>query len=164
MDNEIKEYEAILSEDEKTYFAELYRHILALGYKPKKEKKKSISFDFKHRLVKNSIVKFSSEHGQPYLKLKFFATKEYSPCFKEAIRTTIEEFNYKYTGCYRCGKCGFNLEGYTYSYADGRKYFRCGLELIEIKDFLNIDIEETKNLISNQHHFYLSKLKENSGK
>jgi hypothetical protein len=91
------------------------------------------------------------------LRIKFFASPAYSNFFQEAIRATIEEYDYKYIGCYGCGDCN-GTQGYWYRYPDGREYYRCGKELIEIFDTRNMPLEELLDLLKRQHEFFLSSL------
>ena len=140
----------------KVDFMELYAYLCELGYKPYRAKTKDINIVFKNSKTREHIAKFSIENREPVLKMKFYSIKHYSKVFSEAIRNTIEEYNYRYTGCYACGKCSDQLEGYDYTYPDGRHYFRCGKELIPIYDFQTNDLKEIKHLL-NAHHDYLLK-------
>lgn len=158
MKERMKDYFEILSIKKKKFFMEILTHLVDLGYRPKKEKKKSVSYNFVHKSVKNSIIKFSSERGVPFLKLKFFATKEYSEYFSKALKKTIEEFNFKYTGCYGCGKCEGSPQGYIVKYNDGRTFFRCGYELIELYDLNDNILSEIINLVTIQHEYYLKRI------
>ncbi|MEM5774240.1 MAG: hypothetical protein AAGU05_04500, partial [Anaerolineaceae bacterium] len=58
-------------------------------------------------------------------------------------------------GCYGCGLCD-GTQGYTYRYADGREYYRCGMELIEFTDLAGIPLDEMLALFKTQHAFYLN--------
>ncbi|MBN2535150.1 MAG: hypothetical protein JXB88_19870 [Spirochaetales bacterium] len=161
MKERMRDYCALLSNEEEVLYNKIYTHIRTLGYRPGKEKKKSISYNFIHKTVKSSVIKFSSERDVPFLKLKFFAAKDYSEYFRKALRRTIEEFNFKYTGCYKCGRCQNTPQGYTISYNDGRTFFRCGYELIELYNIDDNLVCEINNLITIQHEYYMKKI-ENS--
>lgn len=104
------------------------------------------------------MLKFSIENDLPVLKMKFYATASYTDLFHEGVRAVVEEYNYKYTGCYQCGKCKDGLEGYEYTYPDGRNYFRCGIELISLPPITHNDVPEILQLLKNQHEHYLSML------
>jgi hypothetical protein len=116
------------------------------------DKSKTLGYTFTHRKVKKLILRFSSSRGRPILKIKFFASQSYSKFFHEAIRTVIEEYDYKYTGCYGCGNCD-GTQGYKYKYPDGREYYRCGTELIDITDIRNVPVTEILVLLKKQHDF-----------
>jgi hypothetical protein len=73
------------------------------------------------------------------------------------IRTAIEEYDYQGTGYYSCGNCD-GIHGYQYKYSDGREYYRCGKELIEIYDTSNLPLEELLDLLKKQHEYFLSNL------
>jgi hypothetical protein len=151
------DYFAILSDDEKMIFATIAENAFGLGYKAKRDKVKAIGYSFTHNKVKKQILRFTSSQGKPILRIKFFAAPTYSEFFHEAIRATIEEYDYKYTGCYGCGDCD-GMQGYRYQYPDGRTYYRCGKELIEIFDTRDLPLEETLDLLQRQHEFFLANL------
>ncbi|WP_188539722.1 hypothetical protein [Paenibacillus segetis] len=154
----LDEFFVFLSDEDKLKFSQIAEYAIHLGYKPKKAKTQSINYVFTNNKTKAHMLKFSIEKGNPYLKMKFYATKSYSLLFHEGIRAVVEEFNYRYTGCYECGKCKDTLHGYEYTYPDGRTFFRCGSELICLPDFTQQDIPEILDLLQTQHDYYLSKL------
>lgn len=151
-------YESI-SEQERDMFIKLAQAVMLLGYKPKKAKTQAVNYVFTNSRTKRHLLKFSIEKGKPVLKLKFYASKEYSHLFKEAVRMTIEEYDYKYTGCYKCGKCTDGLDGYVYKYKDGRTYFRCGGELVSLPSIRDKDVPEIIKLLERQHEYYLTMIK-----
>jgi hypothetical protein len=144
---------------------EVYRQIAEyafdLGYKPSwiKVREKGVTVNstalaFTKKLQNRSItiLKISPKSS---ISLKFFATKEYSDIFKEGIKAVIEAFRGRYTGCYGCGKCSSELEGYTYVYPDGRKVFRCGGELITFTNPITEEhIDEVVRLIKTQDDYF----------
>ena len=147
-----------LSGEERAIFSTIAQYAYGLGYKAKKDKTSALGYSFTHSKVKKGILRFTSSRGKPVLRIKFFAAQEYSQFFHEAIRATIEEYDYKYTGCYGCAnQCG-GTEGYRYRYPDGREYYRCGSELIEIDDIKNLPLVETLDLLKKQHEHFLSRL------
>lgn len=89
--------------------------------------------------------------------LKFFAAKEYSDVFQKAVKRVIEEFDGKYTGCYGCGKCTGELEGYTYVYPDGKSVYRCGNILLKVAPVSIENLEEIKQLLEIQDKYFISK-------
>ncbi len=151
------DYYAILTEEERDVFSSIADFAFNLGYKAKKDKTNAIGYSFKHSKLSKQILRFTSSRGKPVLRIKYFASPAYSEFFHEAIRATIEEFDYKYTGCYGCERCD-GTNGYRYTYPDGREYYRCGSELIEITDVRNLPLEELLELLQKQHEFFLSRL------
>ena len=147
------DYYTMMSDDEKAIFSTIAGYAFSLGYKAKKDKSKTPGYTFTHSKIKRLVLRFSSSKGKPIVKLKFFASPHYSEYFQEALRATIEEFDYKYTGCYGCGSCD-STQGYTYRYPDGREYYRCGTELIELVDIRNLPLPELLDLFRQQHDFY----------
>jgi hypothetical protein len=156
MDATLNYFFNCLSEDDKKIYSEITSFAYELGYKAKRAKTKDVNYVFTSSNTKKHILKFSLKEGKPKLKMKFYASKDYSSFFHNSVREVVEEFNYKYTGCYKCGKCKGQPLGYVYEYPDGKKYFRCGGELIELPP---IDMEiapEILNLLKVQHEFYVS--------
>jgi hypothetical protein len=151
------DYFAILTEEERSKFSALAEHAIRLGYKAKKDKVKAIGYSFTHNKVKNQILRFTSTKGKPILRIKFFASPRYSEFFHEAVRAAIEEYDYRGTGCYGCGSCD-GTHGYRYKYPDGREYYRCGKELIELFDTRDLPLDELMDLLKRQHEFFLSSL------
>ncbi|MGZ9584008.1 hypothetical protein [Paenibacillus marinisediminis] len=151
----LDEFFQYLSDEEKMLYSEIANQAEKLGYKPKKAKTQALNFVFNSNKTKKHIMKFSIEKGTPVLKMKFYASTNSSYIFQESVRTTIEEYNYKYTGCYNCGKCTDKLEGYEYKYADGRKYFRCGSELISLPPVTHNELPEILKLLHTQHQYYM---------
>ncbi len=148
-----------------TMFLELAEYAIALGYTPVRNKTQDISMDFRKNKIGKTIMKFEEkeqkhdgfrygERHVPGLRLKFFASKEYSDIFRKGIQRVIEGFDGKYTGCYGCGRCDGKPQGYTYIYPDGRKVFRCGSELISIFDFTQEHMQEMKRLMKVQDEYY----------
>lgn len=151
---EMDDYFNLLTEDEKAVYSAIAEVAFSLEYRVKRDKTQAIGYTFTHRKVKKHILRFSLNRGKPILRLKFFASPQYSHFFHEAIRATIEEYDYKYTGCYGCGSCN-STQGYIYCYPDGREYYRCGMELIEFVNPREIPIDELIDLFNKQHAFYL---------
>ena len=150
----MEDYLNTLPDNQRTKFLTIANFAFSLGYKAKKDKTSALGYTFTNNKIKKTLLRFTSQQGKPILKLKFFASYSYSVFFQNLIRSTIEEYDYKYTGCYGCGKCD-GTEGYQYQYPDGREYFRCGLELIEIFDVENVPVEEFLLLFKKQHEYYL---------
>lgn len=158
----INECIAQFPNESQSIYKEIAEYTLSLGYKPAwikvRQKGKSVnsaSLSFsKHASGKSmTILKINPK---PSLSLKFYASKVYSEIFKLGIQRVIEEFNGRYTGCYGCGKCTGELEGYTYVYSDGRKIFRCGGELIRLtKPILPEHINEMKVLLKTQDEYFV---------
>jgi hypothetical protein len=156
----LKDFISELPESYREMFQDIAEYSISLGYTPKKTRSKDFALDFSKSKVKRTIMKMEVHDNAiktngPGLRLKFFANKNYSDVFKQGIQRVIEEFNGKYTGCYGCGKCKGELEGYTYTYNDGKKVFRCGGELIAIHNFNPKNIPEIKRLIKGQDEFFM---------
>ncbi|WP_455716211.1 hypothetical protein [Anaerosporobacter sp.] len=164
----IEEYIVLIPERFRKLFIDIAAYAVSLGYNPIRNKTQDLSIDFKKNKYKATIMKMGlkesvhdgfgyGERENPDLRLRFFASDIYSDIFQNAIKNVIEEFDGKYTGCYGCGRCHGELEGYTYIYPDGRKVFRCGRELIPIFDYDGSTVEEIKRLMNEQDNFYREK-------
>lgn len=143
MTNLVEEYCSLLPENQVAWFRAMSDQAIQLGFKPKRDKTKHLSISFTSNKYHVSILKYVFDRSRPTFRLKFFASKDYSPVFDLSIKKTIEAFSFKYTGCYGCGRCEGGVDGYQVRYEDGRAYYRCGSELIEI-----IEInEQIKNAV-----------------
>jgi len=151
----VEDYLDLLSEEEKQIFVAMAEYAFSLGYKVKRDKTKDLSYRFSHPKIHKHMLRFSLHRGKPVLRIKFYAAKNYSGFFQEALRRTVEEYDFRYTGCYGCGKCD-GTQGYTVTYPDGREYFRCGTELIEIHDLHNLLLSEMMQLFKNQHEYFMT--------
>ncbi|ADL52978.1 hypothetical protein [Clostridium cellulovorans] len=156
----LKDFISKLPESYREMFREIAEYAISLGYTPKKTKTKEFILDFSKSKVKRTIMKLeirdnSIKDNKPGLRLKFYANKGYSEIFNQGIQRVIEEYDGRYTGCYGCGRCKGELEGYTYTYSDGKKIFRCGSELISIHNFGPENISELKALIKGQDEFFM---------
>ena len=149
-------------------YHELYRQLAetacSLGYRPVKTKTKDFCLDFRSGKAGRTLMKMEDKeqkHGslrygqrdKPGLRLRFFASPDYSALFHEGVRNVIEEFGGRYTGCYGCGHCKGEKQGYTYRYPDGRAVFCCGLELISVFDFTGDDLPEFQRLMQAQAEY-----------
>ena len=142
-------------------FRALADHAVSLGYRPVRCKTAALNIDFRSSKARRTIMKFTMEeekhdgfgYGErnlPGLRMRFFASGEYSEIFRKAVQYVIERFDGKYTGCYGCGRCQGDPQGYHYTFPDGRKVFRCGGELLSIFDFTDADLPEMRNLLDTQ--------------
>jgi len=155
----INEFLSELPEPSRTLYRELAEYAVSLGYTPKKTKTQSFALDFSKAAVRKTILKLEAhdngiERSGPGLRMKFYACDQYSEIFQNAVRRVIEAFGGKYTGCYGCGRCKDQPEGYTYVYPDGRTVFRCGSELISVPGFGSEHLEQFRSLLSRQDAFF----------
>jgi hypothetical protein len=140
------------------FYEELANKAISLEYYPKREKVSKISIAFSNRKTKKTILKFDEGKEKCSFRIKFYANKNFSKIFSDSVKDVIEEFNFKYVGCYGCGKCKKEKLGYNVEYDDGRKYFRCGGELIPIKTITKDIVEETIKMMEIQHKGFLEEL------
>ncbi|MHC1696311.1 MAG: hypothetical protein AB9835_13795 [Eubacteriales bacterium] len=153
---------AEIPEKDKDLYSEITGQAVSMGYLPKRTKTRLYALDFSNSRLSRTIMKLEAPDtakigSKPGLRLKFYAAKDYSDIFRQGVQRVIEEFNGRYTGCYGCGRCGAELEGYTYIYPDGRTVFRCGGELIAIKDWESEHLPEIKELLKTQDNYWKNK-------
>ena len=141
-------------------FKNIADYAIKLGYRVKKDKVKHIAYSFVSSKYNNGIMRFVNDKNEIKLKMKYFGIKTRNEVLEQALKETIEEYNFKYTGCYQCGKCKDKKEGYIIEYKGGKKYFRCGSEYIDINNFEKMSIEEIKITIEEQTKYYEEKLRE----
>lgn len=134
----------------KELFTRLVEKAEELDMKITRTKAKDTVYLFLNPYTKKRVMKFTfDKDGTPQVHLRFNLAGNYSNFFDEAIRLTIEEFDFKYTGCYGCGNCD-GTEGYTYVYKDGTTYYRCPTELIELFNVEYKHLDEITHLLENQ--------------
>jgi hypothetical protein len=156
-------YNGILAE-EKELYKTLANKAIELGYNPKRVKTRALSISFSNLKTKKTLLKFyhdwKNKNGEDkyFWSLKFYANKKYSKTFDTHIKEIIEKFNYKYVGCYGCGKCKNVKLGYIIKYEDGRNYFRCGYELIPIKINSKDIVDEAIKMMEVQHEEFIKEL------
>ena len=150
----MREFYDVVTEKDKYIYKDIEEFMIALGYKFKRAKTMDVNYLFKHKDVKNLMLKYSIVDKKPMIKLKFCASNNYSEFFHDAIRKTIDEYEFRYTGGYDCGNCKSKLLGYTCTY-DHETYFRCGKELIELGMIDASNLDEIKLLLLAQHNQHL---------
>ncbi|MCL2512440.1 MAG: hypothetical protein FWF08_00945 [Oscillospiraceae bacterium] len=164
---------AKMNDEDKKIYREIAEYAVELGYAPKPVKTAqgiSDELAFTKNKVKRTLLRMHpnvrdipfkvrpGQKGQAGLRLAFFATPRYSVPFKEGVKRVIEDFDGKYTGCYGCGRCKGDLEGYTYIYPDGKAVFRCGRELIALPPISADYINEIKAMIKTQDDFWMKQI------
>ena len=165
-DDVLNEFFGKISSKELSLYKKLAEAAINLGYKPKKDKQKNISIAFSKNKVKKTILKFycGDDNGKgksakgACFKLKFYANKDYSQIFDKSIKKEIETFDFKYVGCYGCGKCKNEKLGYNIKYEDGKKYFRYGFELIPIETISKDIVDETIKMMEIQDKAFIKEL------
>jgi hypothetical protein len=156
----LKEFYDKISSEDKSFYEQLASKAISLEYKPKRDKVGNLSISFSNRKTKKTILKFDygNKNDGYSFRLKFYANKNYSKEFDLSIKEVIERFSFKYVGCYGCGKCKKEKLGYNIEYEDGRKYFRCGGELIPIKTISNEIVDEVIKMMEIQHKAFMEEL------
>lgn len=138
---------------EKDRYRELADFCKSINLRPKKVYNKNfLAIDFLNTNKNYSIMRFGiKENLNIIFELRYYANRQYSEKFHEAIRIIIESYKGEYVGCYKCGNCqGY----YTYTYPDGTTFVRCGFSLIPVENITDNDIAEIKHLIEIQNQVY----------
>jgi len=114
-----------MADEEKDIYRRIAEYAVELGYTPKPVKTAggiSDALTFTKSKVNRTLIKIRpNKKGKSGLVISFFATPAYSDVFQQGIKTVIEYSNGRYTGCYGCGRCKGELQGYTYVYPDGKR-------------------------------------------
>jgi hypothetical protein len=142
-----------LDEGHRPLFELMMRKALSLGYKMSRDKTRCPSYSFSSRKYGTTILRVIDDGKRRYIRLKFFGSASYPPAFEAALKRTIEEYDFKYTGCYGCGSCATPI-GYRIEYPDGREYFRCGRELVEIFDIDEAAARDAERLMEEQTAYF----------
>ena len=152
--------------EEKETFREIAEYAISLGYLPKKLNKDGTYIAFSKSKVGRTIMKIMTGYnecidaqGIPCLYLTFYASNEYSELFHKGVKKVIEHFGGKFINCYGCGKCD-GTQGYTYTYPDGKKVYKCGSELVELPPITSENVAEVKSLLKTQDEFFMQRLSE----
>jgi hypothetical protein len=155
-----------IPESDADIYREIASYLAELGYAPQKQKTQNFTLSFKHNENNKVIAKMGANKKGGFIRLKFFACKIIPPKYIAALRSEIDSHNEQYcspirsqTEKNRCGFCDSCTGGqiaYYYKYQDGREILRCGAYPIEIPDVDSSDIDEMKNLILEQHAYFLS--------
>lgn len=130
IDTRAADFFRCLSAEETGFFFELYEKAMELKLKVKKDATKTPCVSF--LMGKNLVMRFINNGKRNYIKLKYYNCSEPGEVLERALLRTIEEHDFRYTGCYGCGSCQGKRRGYTIRHGNLKTYFRCGRELIEV--------------------------------
>lgn len=139
-----------VSDEEARRYRRLAEKALSLGYRVQKDRTKTPSYSFVSRRYRQTLLRLVDDGKKVGMRIKFYGVRGYSEVFQEALKRTIEEYDFRYTGCYGCGRCQNGPLGYTVDYPDGRRYFRCGQELIEFQVLDDATLIEAERLMEGQ--------------
>lgn len=168
----INEFISLLPEDDKDVYEKIIYYLADLGYIPQKQKVKDFVLSFKHNINCKVIAKMGIRGQKGFLSIKFFACKNVSEKFIEALRKDIELRNGQYTVplpitpdtasmvTNKCGYCGDICTGggfgYYCKFSDDKIVSRCGAYPIIIPDIKEDETDEIKRVILEQHNYFLS--------
>jgi hypothetical protein len=157
-----------LSENEISIYRETVNHLVELGYIPQKNRS---YLSFKHK--ENGIIIAKIKKGE--IKIKFFACKNVPQKYIDALRCEMEASNGQYsmqvpspdnspvpTGVIMkkctlaCNVCTGGKMRYYFEFPDEKVVFRCGAYPVTIPDIKENDIDELKQIISEQHNYFIS--------
>ena len=161
---------------QKNVIEEIAYFITELGYIPQKQKVQDFVLAFKHKENGKVISKMGIRKQNAFVSIRFFACKNVSEKFLEALRKDIESRDGQYTSSVtsslpiipdsasmvknKCGYCGDVCTGggygYYYKFSDDNIVSRCGAYPIIIPDIQESDIDELKRVILEQHNYFLS--------
>lgn len=161
-----------LQDDEKPVYLPVVSYLIELGYVPEKRSVRDFSLAFKHKISKRVMARMDFRRNglkepSPILSLKFFGAKTIPPKYTDALGQDLAARRGQYSGPLRseteknkCGycqdKCTGGGRGYYYQYPDGREVLRCGAYPIPIPNLTRDDVEEMKQVILEQHEYFLT--------
>lgn len=160
---------SLLTEQDALLYRQIIDYLVELGYVPQKQKVRGYVLSFRHGQSNKVIAKAGVSGGKdkrPFVSIKFFDCKSVPVKYCEALRHEIESHGGRYCGplrsnirknaCGRCPPCTGDGLGYYYVHPDGREVLRCGAYPIVIPDLTPHDIDHMKQLILEQHSYFLS--------
>lgn len=159
-----------LPEEQKNVFKKITCYLVELGYIPQKQKVKDFVISFKHSVNGKTIAKIGNRKQNGFISIRFFACISVSQKYIDALHDELVSRNGQYSSPTRvnpinmitnkCGYCGDICTGgglgYYYMYPDGREVSRCGAYPIIIPNIDESDIDEMKQVILEQHNYFLS--------
>ena len=161
-----------LPDDQKNIYKEITYFLIELGYIPQKQKVRDFVVSFKHKENGKVISKMGIRKQSGFVSIRYFACKNVSEKYLQALREDIESRNRQYTSplpiipdttsmvtnkCGYCGKiCTGGGLGYYYKFSDNDIVSRCGAYPIIIPDIKENDTNELKRVILEQHNYFLS--------
>jgi hypothetical protein len=160
---------SLLDEEDKSMCQQIIDCLVELGYVPRKQKVQGYVLSFKHNQNNKTIAKIGVRDGnnpKAFIAIKFFACKSAPEKYHDALRREIESHNGQYCGplrsntekskCGYCSSCTGGGLGYYYMYPDGNEVLRCGAYPITIPDLTPNDIDTLKEIVLEQHNYFLS--------
>lgn len=147
---------------DKIVYSDLVSYCLSISLKPKKVYKSNVlAVDFIHMNQNNAVVFNANtiirigidQNKKPIFAFRYYASKQYSEKFHEAIKNEIDSCKGEYKGCLQCGKKHCKTR-YIYKHPNGKSYIRCGFGFVTINNITKQDIPEIKGLIETQIKFY----------
>ena len=157
---------SLLPEGQRLSFAEIANYLAELGYMPQRQKVADFVLSFKHQENGKVIAKIGVRKQKGFISIKFFGCKDAPERYKDALREEIDARRQQYCGplrdqnqknrCGFCPACTGGGVGYYYRYPDGKELLRCGAYPIEIPDFGEGDVAGMKQILSEQHRYFLS--------
>ena len=159
-----------LPEDMQSVYEKIALYLCDLGYVPQKQKVKDFILSFKHSMNGKVIAKMGIRKQNGFVSLRFFACENVPEKYMDALLRDLESREGQYSAplranpvnmmTNRCGHCGSVCTGgglgYCCKYPDGREVPRCGAYPIIIPDVKVTDIDEMKQVIFEQHQYFLS--------
>ena len=147
-----------LGDKQQAAFLAIAAKAVSLGYKPRKDRTKTPAYSFVSGKYRQTILRIIDDGKRVFIRIKFYGAPRWSEEFDQALKRTIEESNFRYTGCYGCGRCPGAPVGYHIRYDDGRQYFRCGMELIEFHDLDDSTLGEAERLLELQTGYWEARM------
>ena len=169
----INEFFCLLPKDDAEYFKEIINYITSLGYAPHKQKVHDFVLSFKNKNGK-VLAKIGTHKNGIRFRIKFHACKNLPEWCLKALWT--EHYENEQANRFQGGikrvldnplllsdvmiKCSSSCRNcsvrYYHEFNDGRVIDRCSAYPVEIPNASEIDMNELKNVIMEQHNFFMS--------
>ena len=170
--NELIDY---LPAEEKHAYGEIMNYFAELGYFPQKQKVSDFTLTFKHNANKKVIGKVSVHRQKGCLRIKYFACMNVPEKYIKALYDEAVENENRYSRevpppdnepmpsnvimkkcTLSCDACSGGSMRYYIRFPDGKAIFRCSAYPVLVPDITENDIEDLKQVILEQHNYFLS--------
>ena len=156
--NALNKIISALPDDCRESYLEIAEYAISLGYMPVLTGKNKDTVNFRKSKIKKTILRIKKPQQ---IAMSFYALREYTGVFKEAIdrRFDIKNMYRHETRRFecesKCGQCGDGAYGYSIILPDGKYGFGCGHCVVVLPTFRPENIQEVKNALKIQNEFYL---------
>ncbi len=153
----ISEFYDMISDEEKLVYQPIIEALVELDYTPMRKRTKGFILSFNNLAHNRVLARFGVREGcgEAFFGLRFSSCLHYSDKFANVIRDRILSSNNRLAKCRECGFCKGDKFVYTYTFPDGETKSACGAFVLEIPEVTLSDVSEIKELIREQHEYFM---------